>query len=227
MIDSHCHILPGCDDGSPSMDYSISMLKQAKESGFDKIIFTSHIKDNFANINEQKLIYNKIKPIANSLEIKTAFGSEIHSNKLLEIDLNELSNMTLGKSNMILLEFPLSNVPPAWKTIINKIQNKGLDVIIAHPERYYDIIQDHSIAQQMKDSKCKFMLSATYINPWIMGHGSTSLAKKLIKKGLVDFIASDAHSLENYKFIKPAYAWATKHGFDMQKSQKILEMAFQ
>lgn len=226
MIDAHCHILPGCDDGSPYLDYSIEMLKTAKNCGFNKIIFTSHLKDQFANFKEQNLVYQQIKPYADNLGIQTQIGTEIHCNKLLEIELKSLKDMTLGNSNLILLEFSLNNMPANWENIIKAIQELNLKVIVAHPERYFEIWDDYSIIDKMKTLNCYLMLSATYINSAILGLKSTKLAKKIIKNGCADFIASDAHSLENYKFIKPAYTWAEKHGFNLERSQGILERAF-
>lgn len=78
MIDAHCHILPNVDDGAKNLRESEQMLKVAKENGIDKIIFTSHIKHDYANYDVQKKAYAKIIPIAKKLKIKTAFGCEVH-----------------------------------------------------------------------------------------------------------------------------------------------------
>ena len=226
MIDGHCHILPGCDDGSPDMDYSVKMLEAAKASGIDSIIFTPHTKGNFADKKKQERIYKKIIPIADTLGINTTLGTEVHWKKLAELDLKDLRSKTLGNSNLFLIEFSLNELPYIWKKIIEDLKAQDLKVVIAHPERYVDIQEDYDIAKQMKDLGCMFMLSATFIHPNLMGWEMSKTAKKMIKDGFADMIASDAHSVENYTFIGPAIDYAINHGYNLKSADKILYEAF-
>lgn len=111
MIDAHCHILPRVDDGAKSIRESEQMLKAAKECGIDKVIFTSHIKHDYANYEEHKKAYEKVKPIAKKLGIKTAFGCEVHWKKLAEFDFKDIKKFKMGKSSLFLLEFSYPGVP--------------------------------------------------------------------------------------------------------------------
>lgn len=103
---------------------------------------------------------------------------------------------------MFLLEFSFGRFDDSWQNVIFEIQQTGLKVIIAHPERYKDIQEDVEVAQQMKNMGCLLMSSANFMDKsFLNGKGATikKTTKKLLKEGLVDIICSDAHSAEGYE----------------------------
>ena len=88
MIDLHCHILPGVDDGSRNMDDTIALLKKAIDAGFDTICFTPHYAEpqylHTKNQNEEILEQVKERAIEENLAIKLLLGNEIFISQNME-----------------------------------------------------------------------------------------------------------------------------------------------
>lgn len=226
MIDPHCHILPGCDDGASNIEESKNMLKIAKECGIDKVIFTSHIKRDYASYDEQKKAYKEIKPIANKLNIDTAFGCEVHWKKLAQYDFKEITKFKLGKSHLFLLEFSYPGIPDTWNIIITKLKKCGFKVIIAHPERYKNVQENFKLVKQLKDCGCLIMLSCQSLNKERQNKLIWKTAVKMLKHQFVDFIASDAHNVADYTDFINALNVADKYNFNFAKSQRLLQRVF-
>ena len=226
MIDGHCHILPDCDDGSQNIEQSINMLKAAKDCGIDKIIFTSHIKDHYAGFDYQKQAYEKIFPYAQKLNIKTALGAEINWKQLSDVDFGQFKEMTLGNSNLFLLELSSVSLTSSWETIIYKLLGEGYKVIIAHPERYHYVHEDMQILDAFIDAGCLIMMSGTSLCKPVFGPRTFKCAKKMLKLGLVDIIASDAHTPHSYQLFLKALKFGAKFGYNTKTADTILDEAF-
>lgn len=202
------------------------MLEAAKSCGIDKIIFTSHLKHNYANYQEQMKAYKKIKPLAIKLGIMPEFGVEVHWKKLAENDLKTIPKFTLGKSKFFLLEFSYPKVPDTWKNITNSIKKLGLKVIIAHPERYKSIHDNYKLIQEFKNNGCFLMLSGQSLNKESQTKQTWKTALRLLKDQYVDIIASDAHNVQDYKDFIDALNIAQKYNFNIQKAERLLQGAF-
>ena len=80
MIDIHCHLLYGVDDGSKSLEESVEMLKIAKKQGITGIILTPHLRHGMFKHPLEKIErhYKKLMPYANKLGIEIKLGTEYH-----------------------------------------------------------------------------------------------------------------------------------------------------
>lgn len=226
MIDAHCHILPGLDDGVSNIEETESILSQLNKFNIDKLVFTSHIKNGFAEYDEHVNAYKQVKPIANKYNIQTALGFELGWKKLADIGYQNAKKYCFENSNLLLLEFSIASLPANWQNMIYKLQGEGIKVIIAHPERYKALYDDFSVAEEMHEMGCLFMLSANFINKHFFMPYLKKSAKKLLKAGLVDMICSDAHSIEGFEWIEPANKFAMKYDFNINKNEYYLQDIF-
>ncbi|KEI03777.1 exopolysaccharide biosynthesis protein [Clostridium botulinum] len=197
MIDMHCHILPGIDDGSKDVDMSIKMLKIAEEDGIDKIIATPHFyRGHFEN--EYQDVVKKVEELnkiayENKINVKIFPGQEIYIGKYTLKYYKEGKIKGLNNSNYMLIEFAMMDYPKDALDIIYELKVQGVKPIIAHPERYMYVQDDLSILNDFIKEECYFQVNAGSING-VFGKKVQKTSMKFIKNNICDFIASDAHT---------------------------------
>ena len=192
MIDIHSHLLYGIDDGSPSFETSVEMLKAAEKDGVDSIILTPHFSSDRAGKIYEKI--EKLRPEAVKLNMKLFSGSEYDFSHL---NANQ-QFITLGeKSDFILVDFCLPYITPISRNILFEQQARGYQIVLAHPERLF-CRKDLSMLKELADTGIYFQLNAGSFRG-DYGRNARKFAKELMKHGLCHCIASDAHSVENYK----------------------------
>ena len=197
MFDIHTHIIPGVDDGSPNLETSINMIKHEIEIGVDSIICTPHhiyhrYEKTVEEIKKQfELLKSEVEK--QNLPVKLYLGQEIcytHREDQIKM-LKEGKLLTLNNTNRILLEFSFTREPEDVLDVIYNFSVNGYEVIIAHVERYEWMTLD-----KVKDLRKEGALIQINSNSYL---GLTTwkekrFTKKLLKLGLVDYVASDTHS---------------------------------
>ena len=197
MIDIHCHILPGIDDGPSQLSESVRMAEIAVADGIHTIVATPHLNDAFHP--DMLLIREKVDRLNNALQEKNIPitilpGADVASHMPLTL----LPEFTLTKTAYILIEFPYSHLPRTAKDTIFKVLVSGLKPIITHPERNPSIIADPNLLFQLLDSNVHVQITADSLTG-AFGRDAEDCAVYLLKKGAVDIIASDAHSADYRK----------------------------
>ena len=197
MTDIHTHIIPNVDDGSPNLETSINMIKHELDIGVDSIICTPHhIYHRYEkSVEEIKEKFNLLKQEVErlNLPIKLYLGQEIcytHREDIIKM-LKEGKLLTLNNTNRILLEFSFTREPEDVLDVIYNFSVNGYEVIIAHVERY-----EWMTLEKVKNLKKEGALIQINSNSYL---GLTTwkekrFTKKLLKLGLVDYVASDTHS---------------------------------
>lgn len=207
MFDLHCHILPGVDDGARDMRESVAMLAEAKHSGIDHIVCTPHCKSSSFDYDLICDRYDELVPQAERMGIRLDLGFEVHWQKLMELGLDWAPDLCFEGTNLMLLEFSVGKMPANWQRIIYEIQGQDIQLIIAHPERYQPIQQNIDIAYELKELGCLLQLSGNFISAGRL-KASRKTAISLLKEGMVDYIASDAHCVEDYEDYRNAMSEA-------------------
>ena len=209
MIDIKTHILPFIDDGSNLLTKSIEMLKKAYELGITDVFLTPHYRPCEYEYSKKTLIekYNDfLKSIKGIEEIpKIYLGQEIYCDYSIynRIENNEI--MPLGNGKSILVEFNDNEETDVADYVYN-FNILGFTPIIAHVERYSYLDMQKIISIRKNGGLIQVNAHAVI---GILGKHVQSYVLKLIKKGLVDFIASDYHyGSENY--LKEAYNFIKK-----------------
>ena len=196
IIDIHNHSLPGVDDGSLNIEMTDRMFKKSVEQNVTRIFLTPHVNSSVTKAKREKHfeIFKKIYTIAKSYNLDIYLGAEIYiPYKIPEID---FSKYLMGNSNAILVEFSPYLKTPIVEFAFN-LKKRGYKIIVAHIERYEYLTIENII--EMKSMGIYIQLNGNSIlnkkNKY-----TYKKSKNLIKLGLIDFIASDAH---NDDFRKP------------------------
>ena len=197
LLDIHSHILPAVDDGAPDVETSIELLKMCKEQGITDIIATPHFDASVNNIEEFEYI------VAQALaELKCASdkslpnvytGCEVYYFKGIGKS-RGVKSLTLCGSRYILLELPNITID---KTVLKDITDMsevlGLIPIIAHIERYADEKGFKDLLKLIAKGGAYAQINA----PSLLGSPYRRPVIKLIKRGLISFIATDTHSVKS------------------------------
>lgn len=220
MIDIHCHILSGIDDGARSMEDSVALAKEAVKEGIHTIIATPHHK-NGQYENPKSLIIEKttqlnlrLQEVGIPLEVLPGQEPAIHGEILEGIENGEVQ--TLNGTQYLFIELPSGHVPRYTEKLLFDIQLKGLIPIIVHPERNQEIVEKPDLLYQFIKKGALSQLTASSVSGKF-GKKVKSFSEQLIEANLVHFIASDAHNLTNRAFhLESAFDHIeSRYGVDM------------
>lgn len=197
MIDMHCHILPGIDDGSKNVEMSIEMLQIAEKNRTDKIIVTPHFyRGYFENVYSDVLKHVEnlnAEAKKNGIDVELYPGQEVFADKHTLEEYKTGTIHGLNDSKYLLIEFPMDVLPEDALDIIYELKILGVRPIIAHPERYIYIWQKLTNINKFVEEGCLFQINTSSILG-LMGKHIREASYSLIENGLCNFIASDAHS---------------------------------
>jgi protein-tyrosine phosphatase len=220
MIDIHCHILPGIDDGPADDEESLEMARLAAADGIKKIIATPHIYD--ARYSPE-MIADRVGRLnrmlaQNNIHVAVHPGAEVS----IGMDPNILIKYTIYGTPYILIEFPHDHLPSHAGKLLQWLSDRGLKPIIAHPERNTSVICSHEILLRLLDKNIHVQITADSLTGEF-GPDIQYCAYLLMDSGKVDIIASDAHSK---KFRTPVLSRA-KNAMTKHFGQKASERLFQ
>jgi protein-tyrosine phosphatase len=195
MIDIHCHILPGLDDGAESFDTSVAMAELAIAEGVTHIIGTPHASAN------HPFIPNLVKQRRDQLQemfegcLTIATGCDFHLNyeNLQEVRL-EPERFTLNQKNYLLVEFADFSIPSSLDQSLHQLQLAGLNPIITHPERNPLIRTKPDRLFQWLRQGCYVQITAQSLSGRF-GKAAQAVSNDWLDAGAVHFIASDAHNV--------------------------------
>ena len=211
MVDIHTHVIPNVDDGSPSLSESINMIKHEISIGVDTIYCTPHhiYKRYEKSVDTIKSQFELLKKEVEkeNLPIKLYLGQEIcysHREDIISM-LKAGKLLTLNNTNRVLLEFSFTREPEDVLDVIYNFNVNGYEAIIAHIERYEWMTIDKVKALRNEGALIQIN-SNSYLG--MTTWKEKRITRKLLKLGLVDFVASDTHSFrpstldKSYKKIK-------------------------
>ena len=136
MVDIHCHVLPGLDDGPESLEMSIAMCEMAIADGITHVIATPHADASYAF--QPDLIRRRRDELQARFEgrVELATGCDFHLSFENIEDLKQFpSKYTLNQKRYLLVEFNDYSIPPAMDQTLHHLQLYGATPIITHPER--------------------------------------------------------------------------------------------
>lgn len=198
MVDIHSHILPEMDDGSRSLDMSLSMLKIAVDEGIGTIYATPHNMPGKGCPTKDKVIreVEKLKEVCDeqNIPIDIIPGTEYFYREEVEEILDAGEAITMGDTDRVLIEFDPSVEKRYVIRAVTEVTGMGYTPIIAHVERYYDLMEKkYTTIGEMRKLGALIQVNCASI---IGENGKPSLkdTKALLKLGYVDFIGTDAHS---------------------------------
>ena len=214
MIDIHCHILPGIDDGAKDLNDSFEMARQAQSQGITRIVASPHHKNgsfdnNFQDIlTEVNLLNKELK--REGIDIEILPGQEVRIYGEMEEDL-DVDLLTVNNSGVyMLIEFPSSHLPRYANKLLFDLQLKGIVPIIVHPERNREIMEDPSKLYRLIKEGSLSQVTASSVTGR-MGKKIKKFSLDLLSHNLAHFIASDSHNTTTRPFdLREAYETVEK-----------------
>jgi len=200
VIDLHCHILPGVDDGSRSLEESLSMARTAVEDGIHTIVATAHTL-NGVYVNPAKEIalrVNALKKVLarRQIQLNLFAATEVHACPHMVERIKDGDAGTINRSGKyVLLELPSQTIPGGIKDEIFSLKLKGITPIIAHPERNASIRNDPEILYDLVTMGALSQVTAMSVTGGF-GVEVRQSTETLLKRRLCHVIASDAHSAD-------------------------------
>jgi len=197
MIDLHCHVLPGLDDGPRFLQESLDMARTAVKNNIQTIVATPHSLNGFF-VNYWESIVSVTSSVQEALTRENIAldiypGMEVQMSPDLFEALERGEAATINNNgSYMLVEFPPFSMPGGAREFIFKLKLQGITPVIAHPERHLilqnDLNQLHELVQQ--GALCQLTaLSLT----GEFGISVQKSAEQMIRTGLAHVIATDAH----------------------------------
>ncbi|MEM1502835.1 CpsB/CapC family capsule biosynthesis tyrosine phosphatase [Domibacillus sp. 8LH] len=203
MIDIHCHILPGVDDGARDLVQSLEMAEAAQKEGITTIVATPHHQNGSYN-NEKGAIEQDVdflnKQLASAgIDVKIAAGQEVRLYGELLEDYHQNKLLTVNHSTHMLVEFPSSSIPGFAEQLLFDMQLNGITPIIVHPERNAAIAENPDRLYKLIKNGALSQVTAASVNG-LFGKKAKTLSSQLIESNLTHFIATDAHNTTSRSF---------------------------
>jgi protein-tyrosine phosphatase len=192
MVDLHCHILPGIDDGALDMRDSVALGRQAVNDGIGRVCATPHIRhDHDVRIEELAGRVEEVNAAlsAGGLPVTVLLGGEVAETAVEGLSAEELSRVSLGAGRWILLEPAPGPLSDALLARVAGLAERGHRALVAHPERHLSADMYERIAALVA-AGALVQATADYFLREHTADGMRSLAEA----GLVHVLSSDAHS---------------------------------
>ncbi|WP_105103530.1 tyrosine-protein phosphatase [Microbulbifer pacificus] len=199
MIDLHCHLLPGIDDGARDLDQALVLARASVEDGITHCVATPHIHTGRFpnNLSTITRAFNQLRTALEEEGIPLQLGMSA------EIRLSEeILNMVLLKQvpylgewegeRVLLLELPHSHIPPGTEQLIRWLRKQKVRPMIAHPERNKDVMRDFNKVLPLVREGCLFQVTAGAVAGHF-GEPAQERAIQLLQQDLVTILATDAH----------------------------------
>jgi protein-tyrosine phosphatase len=195
MVDIHCHILSGLDDGAESFEISCAMAEMAVEDGVTHIIGTPHASSDHAF--RPALIGQRRDELQARFKgrLLLATGCDFHLSFENIQDIRTHPNRyTLNQKNYVLVEFADYSIPPSLDQSLHEMQLAGLRPIITHPER-------NPLIRAQPERLYKWLRQGCYVQVTAQslmgsfGQSAQEMTEEWLDRKAVHFVASDAHNV--------------------------------
>lgn len=203
-VDIHSHLLPGIDDGAPTIDHSIGMIRKFHELGYQKLIFTPHVMsgvyDNTTAIIREKLEEVRATVQAMGIEMELEASAEYYFDETL-FDRIRDKDLLPFNGNHILFELSFRTEPQQLDELIFQLSSSGYQPIIAHFERYAYYHGSTEVARSLKERGCMIQVNLNSFT----GHYGPEVKKqalRLLQDGLIDIAGSDCHRIEHLQLLQ-------------------------
>jgi len=201
LIDLHCHLLPGVDDGAQNLQESLELARMAVANGITHAVMTPHIQIGRYD-NERKSILSVAAGFREALaaaEIPLQIGvaAEVRIDPAIIPWLSQERIPFLGVEDglqIMLLEFPHTHILPGTEKLVDHLLKRGIRPMVAHPERNGEVIHRLEKIEPLVKAGCMLQVTAGSV-AGRFGPQSQLRAREMLERGWVDAIATDAHNI--------------------------------
>lgn len=193
--DMHSHVVPGIDDGSPSAERSVELVRHMQRWGLEKLIVTPHVtQDTFENTPEIiEEAYGKLTTAlsAAGLRLDLDHSAEYRIDELF-IDMLEAGELRRLHGDYLLVENSYIQEPYNLDQILFQIGLKGYRPVLAHPERYAYYHDKRHRYDELHGKGILFQVNLLSLAGFY-GKETKKIAEMLVEKRYVDFLGTDLH----------------------------------
>lgn len=196
LYDVHCHMLPGVDDGADDEYEMMKMVRIAYAEGIRTIMMTPHYHPyrGSADADRIRRVFGKARSLIRQYfpDMEVYEGCEIYYQSDVVSMLKNQELLTLAGSSYVLIEFSVDAECSYVREAMNEILFAGYFPVIAHIERYDNVIDDMDFVRELVESGVYVQINAGAV----LGKSGSKTkkdVKKLLTEGLVHFVGTDAH----------------------------------
>jgi len=199
VIDLHCHILPGVDDGASDLSVSLDMAKASVAQGVTVVACTSHILPGLYH-NSGPALREATQHLQGILDdegiaLRLVTGADVHMVPDFVAGLRSGRLLSLADSRYVLVEPPHHSVPPQLEDFFFQLVLTGYVPILTHPERLSWVPSRYETIKRLVHSGVWMQLTAGSLTG-MFGRDALYWAHRMLDEGLVHLIATDAHDAE-------------------------------
>jgi protein-tyrosine phosphatase len=213
FVDIHNHLVPGVDDGARSLEAVLDSVERMTRLSIRRIVTTPHIRA--STTLDPAGLEERLSEVSEAWEAAAlAIGEhfpEVEFRRGHEVALDvpnpDLSDprIRMGGTAFVLVEWPHLQLPPGTARVLKSIRDQGYRPIVAHPERYSGMAQALGVAGQWRDAGAYLQVNyGSLVGRY--GAEAQANAHRLLRRGWVDYLASDFHGHPRLKIYK-AEAW--------------------
>ena len=202
LFDIHCHILPGVDDGSRDMESSLDMLRIAYEEGTRQIILTPHYmlgrnSYTYAELDERFEALKKAAEESGEFpELVLYLGNEILYEEGIATKLRAGDIHTMNGTRYILVEYNIRTPFSEIKHSIEEMVQARYIPIIAHVERFQALEGHLERIEELIGMGAYLQMNISSVEGGFLNENK-GWCRKLIKKGYISFLGTDAHNSDS------------------------------
>ncbi len=203
--DMHSHLLPGLDDGLEDIDTTIAFVRELHEMGYKKLICTPHILDDIYP-NSPATILPKLDMVreallANDIPVVIEAAAEYMVDPGMEQYVKSGGQLLTFGENYILIEMSYAAASPNIEEAIFTLRMRGLQPVIAHPERYNFYHQEFTYYERMIDLGCLLQINLLSLLGYY-GKPIKAVAEKLLAQKMVSLVGTDMHHINHLNALK-------------------------
>ena len=223
FVDLHCHVLPGLDDGPPQLPDAVKLVQTLVDLGFEEFHPTPHQTAHaWAPEQRQRLaaaaaLRGALKRTGCSAYIAPPAGENMWDELFLRRT-DDLTFPTYDGGKAFLLEFAPPLTPPQLPERLFEFRVKGLLPVIAHIERYPDILHN---AEKLA-GKAALLVNLGTLGGGFGAWGARARARKLVAEGVVHAVATDAHGVDDARDATAGLKWLRRHVGDDAMQQLLV-----
>ncbi len=198
MIDIHCHLLYGVDDGPDSLEESKAMLAEAARQGVDTVILTPHYRQGMFPHDPDTIRkhYAELLPIAKEAGVRLFLGTEYHIDRETVENLKSGRCLPLAGSEYVLAEYSHGEDYAFIRETVQDLLFAGYVPVIAHAERYACLTEDPDLVEELRRAGALIQLNADAVLGKT-GRVEKQFCRTVLDGGMADLVASDSHDLKH------------------------------
>jgi protein-tyrosine phosphatase len=216
VIDLHCHLLPGIDDGPADLAEMLGLARAFVAEGTQTVAATPHVSPHYPRNTAPVIGATRswVRDVLarEAIALEVVAGAELDLPHVAELAADGLAALALGHGGTVLVECPLVQAAPFFEQRVARIQDAGLRVLLAHPERSPAFLRDQDLLERLVGAGALASVTASSFTG-SFGRQARRFAEWALDAELVHDVASDAHNVDRRPPLLRTPLEASGHGW--------------